>query len=133
MDQATSVLHELLARPCLGMIWPPGLAPVPLLDEPCEPRGRLPRSILGSAGRERCTVRGQRGRVHGVEDHNVVVQERLDAWPTRRLQTDGHRPAATAEAPRGGPGRKRFRRVREHQGRLLASRDVNQTDIRLGV
>jgi hypothetical protein len=133
MDQATSVLHEILARPCLGMIWPPGLEPVPMLDAPCEPRGRSPRSILGAAGRARVTVRGQRGRVNGVEDQNVVVQERLDEWTTRLLQTDGHRPAATAEAQRGGPGLKRFRSVLENQGRLLASRDGNQTDILLGV
>src|SRR4030095_11513345 len=37
IDQATSVLHEIWARPCLGMIWPPGLEPVPLLAAPCEP------------------------------------------------------------------------------------------------
>jgi hypothetical protein len=133
MDQATSVLHEILARPYLGMIWPPGLEPVPMLDEPFEPRVRIPRIILGSAGRERFTVLGQRGRVNGVEDQKVVFPERIDEWTTRRLQTDGNRPAAKADAQRGGPGLKLFRSVLENQGLLLASRDVNQTDIMLGV
>ena len=133
MDQATSVRHEIWERSCLGMIWPPGLEPVPLRDEPCEPRVRLPRSILGSAGRERFTVRGQRGRVHGVEDHKVVCQERIDAWPTRRLQTDGKRPAAKAAAQRGGPGLQRFRSVLANQGRCRARSDVTQTDIMRGV
>jgi hypothetical protein len=133
IDQATSGRHERLARPGLGMIGPPGLAPVPMLDEPFEPRVRIPRIILGAAGRARCTVLGQRGRVHGVEDQNVVLPERLDEWTTRLLQTDGTRPAAQAAAQRGGPGRKRFRSVLEKQGLLLARSDVNQTDLRRGV
>jgi hypothetical protein len=50
MDQAASVLHERWARAGLGMLWPPGLEPVPRLDEPCEPIVCLLRIILGSAG-----------------------------------------------------------------------------------
>lgn len=133
MDQAASVLHEIVSRSGLGLIWPPGLAPVSRLDEPVEPRVRLPRLILGSAGRERCTGLGQRGRVTGGEDQKGVLQERREEWSTRRLQTDGHRLSGTAGAPRGGPGIKRCRSVLEEEGRCLASRDVNQTDIRRGV
>jgi hypothetical protein len=103
VDQATSVLHEIWARSCLGMIWPPGLEPVPMWDEPVEPIVRIPRIILGAAGREGFTVLGQRGRVTWVEDPKVVVQERVEAWATRRLQTDGNRPSAQADAHRGGP------------------------------
>jgi hypothetical protein len=132
IDQAASILHERWERSGLGMIWPPGLEPVPMVDEPCEPIVRSPRSILGSAGREGFTVLGQRGRVNRVEAPKVVLQERVDAWATRRLQTDGNRSSAKSDAQRGGPGIQRFRSVLEEKGRLLTRSDVNQTDIRLG-
>src|SRR6266511_78406 len=133
IHQATSVLHEILERSCLGIIWPPGLEPVSMLDEQFEQIVRIPRIILGSAGRERFTVLGQRGRVNGVEDQKVVFQERIDEWTTRLLQTDGNRLSGKAGAQRGGPGIKLFRSVLEDEGLFLASSDVNQTDIMLGV
>jgi hypothetical protein len=65
MEQATSVCHARGARPCRGLRWSPGLAPVPMREAPLEPGVGLPRLILRVAGRARFTLLGQGGRVNG--------------------------------------------------------------------
>ena len=98
IDQATSVLHEILERPRLYRIRPPGLEPIAMMPEPLEPIVCIPRIILGSAGRERFTILGQRGGGERVEDKAVVLQERLDKRATRLLQTDSNLPSGKASA-----------------------------------
>jgi hypothetical protein len=52
------VLYEILERPCLGIIWPPGLEPIPMMEEQIKQIGRILRIIFGAAGRERFPVLG---------------------------------------------------------------------------
>jgi hypothetical protein len=85
IDQATAGLHEIVAHPRLGSIRPPGLEPISMMHEQIEPIVGIPRLSLGSAGRERFTRLGQRGGVERGEDKEVVCQERLAQWATRRL------------------------------------------------
>src|SRR5215207_1069523 len=47
IDQTPSRLDQLVARSRLGMIWPPGLAPVPRVEEPCESIVCILRLICG--------------------------------------------------------------------------------------
>src|SRR5918996_3955952 len=61
IDQTPSRLDQILARSRLGMIWPPGPEPVPMVEEQREYRVCIPRIIFGPAGRERVPVLGQRG------------------------------------------------------------------------
>ena len=133
MAQAPSVLHQIVQRPCLGMLWPPGLEPVPMLEEQLEQIVRILRIIFGPARRERLTVRGERGGVDRVEHKKVVLQERLDQWTTRLLQADRDLLAGKAGAQHGSPGCKLFWGVREDAVFFLAGRSIKQTDIMLGI
>jgi hypothetical protein len=104
-----------------------------MMEEQLEQIVSILRVIFGPAGRERFTVLGQRGRVDRVEDQKVILQERVDQWTTRLLQTDRNLLSGKAGAQCGGPCIKLFWGVLEDQGLFLAGRDVNQTDIVLGV
>src|SRR4029450_6010893 len=133
IDQATSVLHQILQRPCLGIIWLPSLEPVPMMAEQLKQIVRILRIIFGPAGRECLTVLGQRGGVDRVEDQKVVLQERIDQWPARLLQADSDLLAGKTGAQRSGPCLKLFWGVLEDEVFFLAGRSIKQTDIMLGI
>src|SRR5918996_445169 len=133
IDQTPSMLDQILERSRLGMIWPPGPEPVPMVEEQLEYIVCIPRIIFGPAGRERFPVLGQRGGVDRVEDQKVVLQERVDQRTTRLLQTDRNWLSGKAGAQCGGPGLKLFRSVLEDAGRFLARCHVKETDSMLGV
>jgi hypothetical protein len=133
MDQATSMFHQIWQCSCLGIVWPPRLEMIPMMEEPLEQRVCIARIIFGPAGRERLPVLGSCGRVDRVEHKKVIRQERIDEWTTRLLQTDSDLPSGKAGAQGGGPCCKLFWGVLEDERFFLAGRRINQTDIMLGV
>jgi hypothetical protein len=58
MDQATSMLHQIWQCSCLGIVWPPRLEMIPMLEEQLEQIVCIARIIFGPAGRERLPVLG---------------------------------------------------------------------------
>jgi hypothetical protein len=133
MHQAPSMLPQLVQGACLGLVWPPRLEMIPMMEAQREPRVCIARSIFGPAGRERLPVLGEGGRGDRGEPKPVMRQERREEWPTRLLQTDSALPSGNAGAQGGGPGCKLFRGVREDERCCLAGRRIHQPDLMLGV
>src|SRR5262245_61496615 len=133
IDQTPSMLAQIWERARLGIIWPPGLEPIPMVEEQCESIVCILRIIFGPAGRERFPVRGPRGGVDRGEDQKVILQERVAQRTTRLLQTDSNWLSGKAAAQCGGPGLKLFWGVLEDAGLFLASCHVKETDSMLGV
>ena len=58
--------------------------------------------IFAVRGGESLAILGEGGRVDGIEDEEVVLQQRVDQWPTRLLETDGDGLTSEALAQREG-------------------------------
>src|SRR5437868_12682243 len=59
--------------------------------------------IFAARGGESLAILGQRGRIDGIEDEEVVLQQRVNQWPTRLFETDCDGRTREALAQRESP------------------------------
>src|SRR5882724_8691784 len=67
--------------------------------------------IFAAGGGESLAILGEGGGIDGIEHEEVVLQQGVDQWPTRLLETDGDRCTTETAAQTQGPLLQSCRRV----------------------
>src|SRR5712692_1738016 len=84
--------------------------------------------IFAAGGGESLAILGEGGWIDRIEHEEVVLQERVDQWPARLLETDGERLPTEALAQTEGPLLQSCRRVFDDGLFALSGARVQETD-----
>src|SRR5438552_3013436 len=84
--------------------------------------------IFAVGGGESLAILGEGGRVDRIEHEEVVLEQRVDQWPARLLETDGDWLISEALAQREGPLLQSCRRVFDDGLFALSGARVQKTN-----
>ncbi len=123
------MLDEKLQRARPLVVRQPRLQTLSVMDEQLDELLGISRVILSSRRGESFAESGERLRVDGVEDEEVVLQERVNERAAPLLKADGDSLAGVAPAQGGGPLVEFLRRVLDDGGLALPRSAVEEADI----